>query len=791
MPNERLTENLVRDRLRDLGYYDNPELVVEEQRSSVHAVATLLRTASKSGKGKGSPEFIITGAGAPDFVIVVECKAEIAKHSSAGLDQPVEYAVDGVLHYGRFLSRSFNVIAIAVSGEKLQEQLTDIFLIPKGSVEHEPLKNRHGKTFEGIQPFDEMVEAASFDPEVEKVRVDDLMAFSRELHDFMREHAKLTESEKPLLVSGTLIALQNVAFAKTYGDYTPSELRNEWSAAIAKEIKKADIPFSKSADMTAPYNSLSAHPELAKASPKWPRGPLFELIKNLHEKVWPFISVYHDFDIVGQFYGEFLKYTGGDKKSLGIVLTPRHITELFALLSNVSPTSRVLDPAAGTGGFLISAMSLMMKKADNEAERERIKKEMLVGVEQQPNMFALAASNMLLRGDGKANLYQGNCFDPDIVKKLKNHQCTVGMVNPPYSQKDEELHELAFVQLMLDSLVAGGKGFAIVPLACATTPHPLRSQLLKSHTLDAVMSMPEDLFSPVGTITCIMAFTAHRPHAESDQKTWLGYWKDDGFIKTKPLGRTDLRGTWPSIRDGWVRQYRDRDTSTPNGILVRLDENNEWCAEAHMKTDYSGIGDAAFQKELRNLAAFRLLYGDDRLETVRVDSDRPELPPVKDWGEFHISDLFNIARGRPLNKRDLEPGSTGYIGASDRDNGVTAWVTREPDFPAGRVTVAYDGSVGAAFYQPDPFCVSEKVYVLEPKSKLEAAELVFVCVMIRAERFRFSYGRKWTSIRMAATPIRLPQDSSGQPDWDLMRRYILSMRFSEIATAKTPDPVLV
>ena len=63
----------------------------------------------------------------------------------------------------------------------------------------------------------------------------------------------------------------------------------------------------------------------------------------LNQKVWPFISVYHDFDVVGQFYGEFLKYTGGDKKALGIVLTPKHITELFSLLANVQKVKEEVE----------------------------------------------------------------------------------------------------------------------------------------------------------------------------------------------------------------------------------------------------------------------------------------------------------------------------------------------------------------------------------------------------------------------------------------------------------------
>ena len=90
--------------------------------------------------------------------------------------------------------------------------------------------------------MEEYVRLASFDPVVEQARHADLMAFSRELHEFMYANARLTEAQKPLLVGGTLIALKNKAFAKTFGDYTPAELQREWFAAIKKEIQKANIP---------------------------------------------------------------------------------------------------------------------------------------------------------------------------------------------------------------------------------------------------------------------------------------------------------------------------------------------------------------------------------------------------------------------------------------------------------------------------------------------------------------------------------------------------------------------
>jgi type I restriction-modification system DNA methylase subunit len=120
------------------------------------------------------------------------------------------------------------------------------------------------------------------------------------------------------------------------------------------------------------------------------------------------------------------------------------------------------------------------------------------------------------------NLHQGSCFDPAIVGALKKHDCDVGMLNPPYSQGDEDLHELVFVKQMLDCLRPGSAGIAIVPMSCAISPHPVREELMRYHTLEAVMSMPQELFYPVGTVTCIMVWTAGKPHVESDRKTWFG-----------------------------------------------------------------------------------------------------------------------------------------------------------------------------------------------------------------------------------------------------------------------------
>ena len=160
-----------------------------------------------------------------------------------------------------------------------------------------------------------------------------------------------------------------------------------------------------------------------------------------------------------------------------------------------------------------------------------------------------------------------------------------------------------------------------------------------------------------------------------------------------------------------------------------------------------------------------------------------ELGPISGWSSFKISALFDIERGKPLNKRDQQPGSTPYVGASDRNNGVTTWVARKPDYRKNRITIAYDGSVGATFLQPEAFCVNEKVVVLTEKAPVPVPALMFTCVMIRAERFRYSYGRKWNIERMTDSEIRLPVDAAGNPDWHFMEEFMNARPFSDVALA--------
>lgn len=610
MPNERATEVIVRDHLR---IHPAQDQIVEEQQSDEPAIRRALRAASKSGPGAGKPEFIVRIPDAPNLVIVFECKADGRRHASPKRNKPAEYAVDGALHYAEHLSRYYDVIGVAVSGTTPRTLRVSTFRQLRGAAAPEPLAGPNGAVTSLI-PVPEYRRLLTFDPAVRARTHAELIAFSRVLHNFMRDYAKLSEAEKPLVVSGILLALQDSTFKLTWPNLSPRDLARELYRAIERQAEDVGLSVEKRRIMLAPYAFITTHPELGKRGREGSEEPLRRLVRDIDLHVRPFIDAYHEVDVLGHFYGEFLRYTGGDKKGLGIVLTPRHLTELFARIANVGPADTVVDTCAGTGGFLIAAMGEMDRKAgQSPGVLEDIRAHRLIGVEQQPHMFALAICNMILRGDGKTNLYQGSCFENRIMDALKtgvperHAQPNIGLINPPFSQKGEGLHELDFVETLLDCLVPGGIVVAVQPMSCAIEPHPVRTRLLERHTLVAVMSLPNDLFHPVGVITCAMVFRAHQPHAHSQQPTWFGYWKDDGFQKTKDRGRIDLHGRWESIRKEWLSDFHNRREIPGRSVLHTVGEADEWCAEAYMETDYSSLGPDDFEAQLRRFAVFKAL----------------------------------------------------------------------------------------------------------------------------------------------------------------------------------------
>ena len=204
MGNEAKTENLVRDILREKGYYSNTDIIVEEKISDNPVIDKLLKNASKKGSGAGYPEFIIRDSQLSGFIIVIECKADILKHASKELDHYAEYAVDGAVLYGTYLSKEYDVLAIGVSGETTNEMKVSHYLLIKGTGEKVQFLG------DQIISFSDYRDAYSKSPEKANQDFKVLAKYFKKLNTLLYAK-KIKEDQRSLLTSGILIALQNKA----------------------------------------------------------------------------------------------------------------------------------------------------------------------------------------------------------------------------------------------------------------------------------------------------------------------------------------------------------------------------------------------------------------------------------------------------------------------------------------------------------------------------------------------------------------------------------------------------
>lgn len=173
---------------------------------------------------------------------------------------------------------------------------------------------------------------------------------------------------------------------------------------------------------------------------------------------------------------------------------------------------------------------------------------------------------------------------------------------------------------------------------------------------------------------------------------------------------------------------------------------------------------------------------------ARATAPKAELTSPHTWPIFTLESLFTVKKGKRVTKADRAPGETRFIGASEKNNGITDMCSLESMFEAHCLTVPYNGnSVGIAFYQDRPFFASDDVQVLIPKDDVSRWALLFIAAMIRFERSRFSYGYKWHMARMKKTAIRLPANDAGDPDWEYMDSVMRGLPFSAAVASRIGD----
>ena len=547
---------------------------------------------SKRGTGKkGFPEYLAISG---DFVIVIEDKAKVEDQANYLKDNETllmdtssvtKYAENGALHYALSIIQNTNfkkVIAFGCSGtDEKRIVIRPIYVSPTGYKILPKVKDFAQFSTENIERY--YNEIICGNESIERDELKTILSRAKKLHEDLRNYGQLGDSEKPLVVSAILLALEEKDFSTEIltGDNVKTDGQKIFDAMSAHMDRVKVEPEVKKQRVIDQFRLIVNRPALSDKDERLGKSPLKYFAEYLYSNILTAICNNSPEDVLGRFYGEFISYSGGDGQTLGVVLTPKHITELFTDLAEIKPTDKVLDPCCGTGGFLIAAMHRMLTQAKEE-DKENIRKNNLHGIELRDDMFSIATTNMILRGDGKSNLICADFFkqkSEDMHKK----EFTVGLMNPPYSQgknKDTaHLTELKFICHLLDCLSDGGRCVVIVPQSTMVgktkEDKSDKRYILENHTLEGVITLNTKTFYDVGTNPVIAVFTAHQPHPKDKLVKFVDF-KVDGYegsahIGLLPTDRAAERKKY--LLDCWFQGK-----TAPNSFIVRstIEADDEW-----------------------------------------------------------------------------------------------------------------------------------------------------------------------------------------------------------------------
>ncbi|QWQ38258.1 SAM-dependent methyltransferase [Gemella sp. zg-570] len=255
-------------------------------------------------------------------------------------------------------------------------------------------------------------------------------------------------------------------------------------------------------------------------------------------------------DVMGIFFNEFNRYK--KKSESGQVFTPEHITSFMYDLIEVSYNDRVLDATCGSGAFLVKSMANMLQEVGglNTKEAEDIKQNKLFGIEFDREIFALACANMLIHKDGKTNLEQLDTREEQACKWIKSKKITKVLMNPPFERK---YGCKKIVENVLTNVPSGIKCAFILP--DKKLEKDKMQALLKKHTLDMIIKLPEKLFDG-GVTTSIFVFETGKP--QGNKKIFACYIEDDGLERVKNQGRHDIKNKWNDIESYWLDVVRTK-----------------------------------------------------------------------------------------------------------------------------------------------------------------------------------------------------------------------------------------
>ena len=518
-------------------------------------------------------------------------------------------------------------------------------------------------------------------------------------------------------------------------------------------------------------------------------------------------------DWLGAFYEVFLKYASW-AQDLGIVLTPRHITKFAADVMDIQPSDILYDPTAGTGGFLVAGFDHVKQNA-SQAQVDRFKQHSVFGIEQDDRIAALAVVNMIFRGDGKNNIKDGNCFanylEAAVVngvpsarftnRQSDNPPVTKVMMNPPFSLKKSDEKEFRFIEHTLKQMEHGGLLFCVLPYSSMVRQGAYRlwrkERLLVENTLLAVVTLPNDLFYPVGVTTVGIFVKKGIPHPKDQKVLWVRA-LSDGLLKSKgkrlPVeGMIDELALAKDTLKAFLRNpsypvplvYEFQQATTIDFTDTQIELVPEVYVEQE-KPQNDEVSDG-LENSLREIFAYLVKIDKAVIDRDLVTDATLSVSEPHDWKVFKLDDIFTFERGHFHSLSALDEGSYPTITRVSTDNGLVGFYDK-PDgaeiLPPRTVTVST--VTVYAFVQPTPFIATDNVVLCNLKENYEdisLASLYFATFMINRMKWRYSYGRQCYKTKFAKTEIFLPVTESGEIDFSYMEGMVKSTKYWSLVEA--------
>ena len=579
-------------------------------------------------------------------VILVETKVNFKKSDEAQLKEYL--AEEKALHFGKKI-----ICILANTGD-------DKIRVWKGKMDDEHFLENE-TVLDTMEHYESLFELSKQNNR--EIVLKNTYALNETLH-----RKDITESLRSQFVGTTLLYLKDVLKEKgitLITDESRQELRQYWSGLTASQIRIGiqetldqllDGSDNKSLKIELLQKNVINDQKVKNLSIQDWIEVLDEIVGNIYKYINDDTS--EGQDILNIFFIAFNKYTGREDKNQAF--TPDHITNFMCRVTDVDRTKRVFDGTCGSGSFLVQAMVLELidcnRQKATEAEkakmREKVAKCNIYGVELEEKAFGLSTTNMLIHGDGNSNIKHANLFDCE--KFFREANPDIILMNPPYNAKpiniskqeykkdwkadakDDPTNGMVFLKFLSDVVkkineerLAEGKPrkeikIAIllhVAAAIGTKSKLLRkmkNEILEENTLEAVFTLPDEVFYPGASApACCMVLTLGKPHVKSDgtiQKTFFGYYKEDGHRKKKKLGRIeqfddDNNSLWRRIEEEWLDLFRNKTVKDGMSAMHAVTGEDEWLCEAYMKTDYSKLSEADFQQTLNNYLAYLMKEG--------------------------------------------------------------------------------------------------------------------------------------------------------------------------------------